>query len=148
MNKTIIFLLIILISCSQNNFDNVTSISFNKNKFPLVEKGIIFREKGEFDKAIEIFNYAEKKYGKMVTIYFNRGLTYKLINYSKEALINFNSAIIINKKEPKIFIERAKIYFTIKKIAKGCEDLQNANKIDINHNNEEEISILLIENCN
>jgi tetratricopeptide (TPR) repeat protein len=155
MKKLFAMLFCICISCNQNKKENIyncnqndkTSINFDRKKYPILEEGITLREKGEFKKAIEKFNLAEKKYGKMVAIFINRGKTFGLNKETKNSITDFNSAIKMNKNEPIIYINRAKIYFKNNETRLGCNDLQRANKIDANHNFEEETSILLIENC-
>jgi tetratricopeptide (TPR) repeat protein len=155
MKKLLVILFCICISCNQNkkeNFNNYnqnykTSINFDRKKYPILEEAITLREKGELKKAIEKFNLAEKNYGKMVAIFINRGKTFDLNKETKNSITDFSSAIKLNKNEPIIYINRAKIYFTNNETKFGCNDLQKAYKIDFKHNFEEELSILLIENC-
>ena len=191
MKKLYIFFFLINISCNQKkdaenfktSYKTNTKIvgDFNRENFSIIEEGIILRENGNFNKAIEKFNLAEKEYGEMVPIFINRGVAYNqngemqnsISDFSKclkidknnfAALLNrglayaktekfenslkdLNLALEINKTEPSVYINKAVMYFIKKEKKLGCENLQKAMKLDIEHNYEEEISKLLIENC-
>ena len=144
MRKLIVILFLIIISCNQKeskkgeNFktsyktdDNIVG-EFDRKKYPIIEEAIILRESGQFEKAIEKFNLAEKKYGEMSPIFINRGVTYDQNGEIENSINDFSRCLKIDKQNFTALLNRGLAYAKTKDFNKSLKDFNSA--IEINKN--------------
>ena len=62
-------------------------------------KGIDYFKNSEYDKSIESFKTAVKQEPRFADAYFNLGILYGYFNNPSSAVISFNRAYVINKKD-------------------------------------------------
>ena len=102
-------------------------------------KGIDYYKISEYDKSIESFKLAIKQAPRFADAYFNLGILYLYFNNPNSAVVEFNRAYVINKKDyealfyvVKSYIEKgdntaAKYYFN--KLPKDSEFYQKAQEL-------------------
>jgi tetratricopeptide (TPR) repeat protein len=96
-------------------------------------RGLSYREKGDFDAAIADFNSALKIKSDW-SVYYNRGLTYYEKRKSDSAIADFSKALKLSSKEPNqrvnCLIGRARAYFDKEEAEPAMKDLNAAIKLD------------------
>ena len=109
-----------------SNIKNDIFNEFDREKFPLVQKGIEFNLEGKFHESIKQFDEAEKEYGEMTHIFLNRGSAYSSINEIKKAESEYSKCIDFNPKHVPPLINRGLIYIHSGRIDKGINDFNKA----------------------
>jgi len=130
-------------SCNENkkeNFINNKNIEvipssndlfyeFDREKFSLVQEGILLNLDGKYLGAIEKFNEAELVYGEMIQIYLNRGMAYSSIDNLTRAEIDFTKCIKLDSLFLPPYLNRGLIYTHSGRAEKGILDFSAAIRI-------------------
>ncbi len=93
------------------------------------QRGNVFRNRGDYDLAIENYT-ASLKLQEFAVRYTNRGLTYRLKGDLDKALADLSAAIKMKRDEPRPFLERAVVYRLKLDYAKALADNNVAVRID------------------
>jgi tetratricopeptide (TPR) repeat protein len=121
----------------ENNIKNVATNSskndifkeFDREKFELVQKGIILNLDGKYTEAIKQFDIAEKEYGEMIQIYLNRGSAYSSINELSKAESEYTNCIKLDSSYIPPLINRGLLYTHTNRLEKGIADFNRIIKL-------------------
>lgn len=103
--------------------------------FPLAkvynQRGIVYVEKREFEKAIEDFNAAISRDGNLAKAYSNRGFAYFRDRKFEKAIEDFNTAIEMRGDYALAYCNRGEAWLHRKEWEKAKEDLTQAKKMGV-----------------
>jgi tetratricopeptide (TPR) repeat protein len=142
----IIFILPFLSNCgnkkednlvNENNIEYITTDdgiveTFNRDKYPILQEGVLLKLAGKTQQAIDKFNEAEKKYGELKAIYLNRGAAYTQSGRNNEAISDFSKCLEIDKNYLPALLNRGIAYVHLNKIELGIIDINRAIQIKPN----------------
>ncbi|RXR20253.1 tetratricopeptide repeat protein [Flavobacterium stagni] len=112
-----------------------------------LNRGIIFKELGDYDLAIKDYTLCLKINPNYYPALINRGiLNGNLENFDK-AIKDLNKAIELNSEYPIGYLNRAFIYSKMNNRELACKDLLKAKQKDIEKKFEKDIEELEQENC-
>jgi tetratricopeptide (TPR) repeat protein len=126
---------------------NLAEIEYGEMIQIYINRGVTYNQNNETEKSINDFTKCLKIDQNNFTALLNRSLALALKGDFENSNKDFNLLIELYKNRPEIYINRSVLYFLKKETKLGCDDLRMAKKLDKDHNYEEEISKLLIENC-
>ncbi len=93
-------------------------------------RGSVYGLKGQFTKAIEDFNIALKYLSNdsisSSDLYLNIGKAYKYLDNCKEAIVNFDKAVLLNPKNGNAFHYRGLCKETLKDLKGAKDDMEKA----------------------
>lgn len=135
-----ILLFVILISCVEkhkpepNDNRNIKHITtdeqivgdFDREKYPILQDAILLKLDGKLNDAIAEFNRAMEKYGEMIQIYLNRGVSYDQIGRTNEAESDFTNCLKIDSTYLPALLNRGLIYAHSERIEKALFDFNRA----------------------
>ena len=84
--------------------------TYSTNAVLAYNKGITFYKMSDYDAAIEAFRLAIKQEPRFADAYFNLGILYDYFDNPKDAIIAFNRAYVINKKDYEALYYMIKCY--------------------------------------
>lgn len=93
-------------------------------------RGLIFREKGQFDQAIDDFNAAIRLSHDYTLAYINRGMTFAEKGQFDRAIDDFSVAIGLNPGYAEAYNHRGLLFGTIGQIDRALNDFNNAIRIN------------------
>jgi tetratricopeptide (TPR) repeat protein len=140
----IFFLMLIFLNCKNGNnskmseefeIEQITTDlevvgDFDRDKYPILQNGILLKIEGKFEEAITEFNKAEKIYGKMIPIYLNRGVSYYNLGGYSKAEIDFSICLEIDSTYLPALLNRGILYVHNNELEKGLADLNKAIQLD------------------
>ena len=86
-----------------------------------IKKAIELYNKGEYEKATDIFSSVLETEKPTVEVYNTLGLCYKEVGNIEKAEDNFLKALELNPKSPELYINLADLYFKTKDYGNGIE---------------------------
>ena len=89
-------------------------------------KGLNYKEKGQWDKAIAEYNKAIELDPKLAVAYVNRGIAYLQKGQFDQAISDCSKAIELNPKIAQAYLNRGVGYLNLDQSDRGCHDLQKA----------------------
>lgn len=126
---------------------NLAEIEYGEMIQIYINRGVTYNQNNETEKSISDFTKCLKIDKSNFTALLNRSLALAKKGDFKNSNKDFDLLIELYKNRPEIYINRSVLHFLKKETKLGCDDLIMAKKLDKDHNYEEEISKLLIENC-
>lgn len=111
----------------------------------LNNRGCIFNNWQEFEKALNDFNSAIKINPKYSEAYLNRGNSYYKLGNIERALENYTIAIKYNPNLQQAYLNRAKAKIKMDLIEKACKDFVKAKSLG---EIDEEVNEFFINKCN
>jgi len=115
--------------------DSMTLWNNVLDKYPNVpvaynNRGTVYYDKGEYDKAVTEFTLALKYNPNYVRAYYNLGITYDAKGEYDRAIIELNKALMVNPKYAAAYNNRGLIYGRVGEYDKAIADLTKALKIN------------------
>ena len=95
-----------------------------------LNKGIYALNKGNYTKAIEIFDNLIKLDKNLIDVYYNKGIAYQLLLQYQKAIDSFNKSLSINKNHINSIISKGIVYCILRNFLKGIEQFDIALNID------------------
>lgn len=97
---------------------------------PVIIEAIELKNNGKILEAINKFNVAEKKYGKRLSIYLNRGICYDRLDKKEDAIVEFTKCLHIKDDYYVALQNRGIVYMNIGEDFKALGDFNKAIQID------------------
>ena len=89
----------------------VKAVRFNpSHDLAYYERGLAYRDKRDYDRAINDFSQAIRIDGKNAAAFENRGLAYRMKNDLDRAIADFDQALRLDPKSPTAFNDRGTSY--------------------------------------
>ena len=90
------------------------------------DRGVAYRKKGEYDKAIADYSEAMRLWPNWRGYYLNRGLAYAAAGRSREAIADFDVAIFLKPDFVEAFVARGDAYLQAGENGKALADYRHA----------------------
>ena len=96
-------------------------------------RGIAYRKKGQYDRAIADFDTAIKLNPKIVQAYYNRGVAYGKKGDNDRAIANYGATIKLNPKYADAYFNRGVVYLDKGQYDRAIADFDTAIKLNPKH---------------
>ncbi|CAD8196501.1 unnamed protein product [Paramecium octaurelia] len=98
-------------------------------------RGVLFKQQGEKEKALQDYNMAIKLNPNYATAYINRGVLFKQQGEKEKALQDYNMAIKLNPNYATVYINRGNLFNEKGEKEKALQDYNMAIKLNPNYTN-------------
>ena len=94
------------------------------------QHGEYLLSRGQYVKAIAVFDEVIRRNPKNNTAYVNRGLAYDDLNQHDKAIADYSAALRLDPKDAQAYANRGGVYNTLKQYGKGLTDCDKAISLD------------------